>query len=281
MSAPGGTSSARATASIVVAPGVCSGRGSGSPSGSPGTGWAVAEATSTLAAYPASERATSFSPAGQGAMYSWAPKPPIIPTSDSTRYHSRPLRSKIRSYASDVELVGAVQALAIAVEAVGVLHDELARAQHPGARPRLVALLGLEVVQQLGQVAVGADLAGDVEGEVLLVRHRQHELGPAPVLELEHLVDVVAPAGPPQLSGLEHRHQHLPAADGVQLLAHDLLHPPVRAPPGRQPGPQARAHLPGQPGPHRQPVGGCLGVRGRLTGGGQEIAREAGHRGRV
>ena len=34
---------------------------------------------------------------GQGAMYSWAPSPPIIPTSDSTRYHSRPARSKIRS----------------------------------------------------------------------------------------------------------------------------------------------------------------------------------------
>ena len=32
-----------------------------------------------------------------GAMYSWAPSPPIIPTSDSTRYHSSPERSKIRS----------------------------------------------------------------------------------------------------------------------------------------------------------------------------------------
>ena len=30
-------------------------------------------------------------------MYSWAPKPPIIPTSDSTRYHSSPQRSKMRS----------------------------------------------------------------------------------------------------------------------------------------------------------------------------------------
>ena len=32
-------------------------------------------------------------------MYSWAPMPPIAPTSDSTLYHSSPTRSKMRSYA--------------------------------------------------------------------------------------------------------------------------------------------------------------------------------------
>ena len=53
-------------------------------------------------------------------------------------------------------LVVLVQAGAVAVEGVGVLHDELARAQQPGARPRLVAPLGLEVVEAEGQLAVGA-----------------------------------------------------------------------------------------------------------------------------
>ena len=53
-------------------------------------------AISTFAAYP-SASATWFSPAAHGAMYSCAPVPPIIPTSDSTRYHSRPARSKMRS----------------------------------------------------------------------------------------------------------------------------------------------------------------------------------------
>ena len=48
----------------------------------------------------------------------------------------------------DELLVGRVQALVVAIEGVGVLHDELARAQHPGARARLVAALGLEVVEQ-------------------------------------------------------------------------------------------------------------------------------------
>ena len=98
--------------------------------------------------------ATSFSPAAHGAMYSWAPMPPIIPTSASTRYHSSPQRSNIRSYAHDVLLVGDVEPLAVAVERVRVLHDELARPQHAGARPRLVALLDLEVVEDQRQVAV-------------------------------------------------------------------------------------------------------------------------------
>ena len=49
----------------------------------------------------------------------------------------------------DEALVARLEALAIAVERVGVLHDELARAQHRRPRARLVALLGLEVVDEL------------------------------------------------------------------------------------------------------------------------------------
>ena len=76
----------------------------------------------------------------------------------------------------DVELVAAVEPLGVAVEAVGVLHRELAGAQHAGPRPRLVALLDLEVVEDQRQLAVGADVVGDVVGDGLLVRHRQHQL---------------------------------------------------------------------------------------------------------
>ena len=47
----------------------------------------------------------------------------------------------------------------------------------PGARARLVALLDLEVVEDQRQVAVGAHDLRDVEGDDLLVRHRQHEVG--------------------------------------------------------------------------------------------------------
>ena len=128
-----------------------------------------------------------------------------------------------------LEVVGGAQALLVAVEGVGVLHDELARAQDPGARPRLVPLLGLDVVRHQRQVAVGADGPGHVEGDGLLVGHGQHHLRAAPVLELEQLVDPVAAALLPQLRRGDHRHQHLQAADGVHLLADDLLGLAVRS----------------------------------------------------
>ena len=61
-----------------------------------------------------------------------------------------------------MQLVALVEPRRVAVEGVGVLHDELARAQHAGARARLVALLDLEVVEDQRQVAVGADDLRDV-----------------------------------------------------------------------------------------------------------------------
>ena len=145
-----------------------------------------------------------------------------------------------------MELVGGVEAVEVAVEGVRVLHDELARAQQAGARARLVALLGLEVVEQLRQVAVGAHLARDVEREVLLVRHREDQFGAAAVLQLEDLVDVVAAGLLPQLGGLEHGHQHLPRADRIHLLAHDLLGPAVGPPAGREEGPEPGARPAGR-----------------------------------
>ena len=62
----------------------------------------------------------------------------------------------------------------VAVERVGVLHHELAHAQEAAARTRLVTALGLEVVEDLRQVAVRAELR-EVEGHGLLVRHREDE----------------------------------------------------------------------------------------------------------
>jgi hypothetical protein len=96
-----------------------------------------------------------------------------------------------------LRVVGDRQGLFVAVEAVGVLHDELAGAQHPGSGARLIALLDLEVVEHQRQVAVGAHLAGDVRGQRLLVGHGQHQVCPAAVGQLEQLVDRVAPRAAP------------------------------------------------------------------------------------
>jgi hypothetical protein len=132
----------------------------------------------------------------------------------------------------DVELVAGVEAVEVSVEGVGVLHQELAGAEDTGPRAGLVALLHLEVVEDQRQLAVGADLAGDVERQALLVGHRQHHLGSLSILELEQLLDPVAASPAPELRWLEHRHQHLLAADRVDLLADHLLDLAVHAPAG-------------------------------------------------
>ena len=75
-----------------------------------------------------------------------------------------------------------LEPLLVAVERVRVLHDELAHAEEAAARPRLVAVLRLEVVPGLRQLLVALDLAR-VEGERLLVRQRQDEPPAGAVLQ--------------------------------------------------------------------------------------------------
>ena len=180
-----------------------------------------------------------------------------------------------------MQRVALLQRRLIAVEAVGVLHHELPRAQHARARTGLVTLLHLEVVDDQRQVAVGADELGDVEGDGLLVGHRQHQLGALAVGELEQLIDLHTTGLAPQLGGLKHRHQHLLRADRVHLLADDPHHALVHPPPGRQPRPHAGAHLAHQPGAHHQLVRERLGVGRGLLLGGQQVLGEASHRGRA
>ncbi len=169
----------------------------------------------------------------------------------------------------------------VAVERVGVLHHELARAQHPRAGAGLVALLDLEVVERQRQVAVGAHRLGDVEGDRLLVGHREHELRALAVGELEELLDLQAPGLAPRLGGLQHGHQHLLCADRVHLLADDGHDTLVHAPTGGQPRPHAGAHLPDEPGAHHQLVRDRLRVGGGLPLGGQQVLGETGHRGHI
>ena len=78
-------------------------------------------------------------------------------------------------------------------------------------------------------------------------------------------------------AGCDHRHQHLQAADGVHLLANDLLGLSVRPQPGGHPRPHARPQLADQPGAHHQLVRGGLGVGRSLLLGGQQVAGQARH----
>ena len=163
-----------------------------------------------------------------------------------------------------LELEAAIEARRVAVERVGVLHDELAQPDEPLPGTRLVAFLDREVVEHLRQQPVARELAG-MEADGLLVRQRQHEVGALAVLQPEHLLDVVASGRLPELERRQHRHQHLLRADRVHLLADDLLDLPVDPPAERQERPDTGGHLTDEAAAHEQLVIRRLGVGRRVA----------------
>ena len=122
-----------------------------------------------------------------------------------------------------VSRVGLLKGRRVGIERIGVLHQEFARAEHARARPRLVALLGLDLVPDLRQVAVRPDLTRGEPRDHLFVGHAEAHVAAVPVLQAEHLpADRLPPAGLlPELGRLEHGHRDLLATDRVHLLADD------------------------------------------------------------
>ena len=76
-------------------------------------------------------------------------EPPIMPTSAPTTMKLRPSRPKILSYASRCSSYGDLKPRLVERRGCRVLHRELADADQAGPGARLVAPLGLEVVDDL------------------------------------------------------------------------------------------------------------------------------------
>ena len=120
-------------------------------------------------------------------------------------------------------LVGDVQPFWPRVEGVGVLHGELAPAEQPRSRARLVPELGLYLVDGERQVPVRLDVRPGDGRHDLLVRRREHHAALAPVGEAE---EVVAERGGaarllPRFDGLERGHEHFLPSGCVHLLPDD------------------------------------------------------------
>ena len=101
-------------------------------------------------------------------------------------------------------VVREVKAGLVDVEGVGVLHDELADAQEAGPGARFVAELGLDLVPDLRELFVAAELVAGDGGHDLFVGHAEAEVCAFAVLEAEHVVAHDDPAAGllPQLAGL-------------------------------------------------------------------------------
>jgi hypothetical protein len=168
-----------------------------------------------------------------------------------------------------IELEALVEPSLVDVEGIRVLHDELAHADEPPARPRLVAILGLHVVPELRELLVALQLRR-VKRERLLVREREDEVPAGAVLQLEELWDAVAAGLLPELCGREDRRIHLLRADRVHLFADDLLDLAMDAPAEREKCPQAGAHLAHEAPAHEELVRRRFRVGGIVAQGRKE-----------
>jgi hypothetical protein len=101
--------------------------------------------------------------------------------------------------------VARLGALAVEVEGVGVLHQELAAAHDAEARAHLVPELPLDVVEVARQVAVAAGIGAEDFRHHLLVGRAVEHVPVVPVLEAQHLraIGVVAAGLAPEIGGLD------------------------------------------------------------------------------
>ena len=144
----------------------------------------------------------------------------------------------------------------------------------PGAGTRLVAVLGLDLVEPDRQVLVGGVEVLHQQGEHLLVGGAEQVVGALAVLEPEDAVAVLRPAAG-RLVGLPRQQRgelHLLGADRVHLLADDPLDVAQHPHAERQPGVDARRGTADVAGADEQPVARHLGVGRVLAQGAQEQA---------
>ncbi len=120
-------------------------------------------------------------------------------------------------------LVADVEPFRRQVERVAVFHRELTDAQQARFGTRFVAEFRLNLIPDLGQLLVAAQLAARDEGHVLLVRHGQAQLASEAILQLEEVIahHVVAARFLPQLGRVQRGQKKLLGADGIHLLADD------------------------------------------------------------
>ncbi len=168
------------------------------------------------------------------------------------------------------------------MEGVRVLHDELAPAHQPEARPDLVTELGLDLVEVDRQLLVAVQLVAAQVGDHFLVGRAHAELAVVAILQAQQLGPVLDPAAGflPELGRLDGRHQHFQRAGLVHLVAHDRLglaqHPQAH----RQPGVQAGSELADHPGAQHQLVADDNRIGGRFFQGREQVLTGA-HGGRL
>ena len=124
----------------------------------------------------------------------------------------------------------------ITIRRIGVLHRELAHANQATARTGFISPLCLEVIDLLRKLSPGAHQFAKEVGHHLFVRHGENHVASATIFETTHLRAnlVVSSRLPPEIGGVNDRHQHLLPTDGVHLFTDHLGHVHIDAHAERQ-----------------------------------------------
>src|SRR5262245_19971022 len=114
-------------------------------------------------------------------------------------------------------LVAYVDAVPVDIKGIGVLHCELPHAEQPGLRSWLVAKLGLNLVPDLRQVAIGTNLAAGDCRKNFLVGHAETHVATGAVFETKHVLAHCFPASAflPEFRRMESREIKLLRAHSV------------------------------------------------------------------
>jgi hypothetical protein len=132
------------------------------------------------------------------------------------------------------------------------------------------------VIEHHRKLAVRLDDVREQQPDDLLVGHREDHVPAVAILEPRQLGSdrVVAPARPPDVGGMDHRHFDLLAADPIHLLADDLLDSLVDPEAERQERVDPGAELADVTGPEEKPVRHHLDVGGVVAQAREEQSGE-------
>ncbi len=176
-----------------------------------------------------------------------------------------------------VRLILPVQPIPIPVQAIAVKHGEFAHSDQPSPRAGVITEFGLDMVDQLGELAVGLDLTPGQVGDDFLVGHRQHHIVPNAVLEAGHLITDLRPAAGllPNIGGMHNRHGQFLTTNGIDLFTHDGLDPVQGSACQGQIGEDACAQLADKTRPQQELVAGGFSIGRHLPQGGAKGFRKA------
>ena len=175
--------------------------------------------------------------------------------------------------------VGLVQAVAVRMEGVGVLHHELAAAHEAETRADFVAELGLDLVEVEGQLFVAAHVVPHQIGDHLFGGRREAEAAIVTVGHPQQFLAVNLPAARflPKFGRLDGWHRQLAGAAFVELAADDRLQLGHAAQAEGQGGVDAGREFFDHAGADHQTVTDDFRVFGHFAGG-EEVELSPAHR---